>query len=187
MSVEQTSQLIQLILNSALMIVVSVLVLGALWLRHNAIADQLKVLQRQFTRTQQMDLGLGVDALASLKQQRFQLQARYRLTRHSTLVMHYALLAFVTSLFTLAIRTVLNVDGLIPTALVLFVLGSAGLLTSVVITLMDFYQLGSGGMVPIRTPSDSMSTLLPPLEMRPRRSGDRRSAIAPPDLKTGST
>lgn len=141
MTIEQTTQLIQLILNSALMMAIALAWWGIVWLRYTAIAAQLQEQQRRII--QLLDTGYRtLDQLAILKQQRFELQTRYRLTRHSAWLMHYVLLALMGSVFCLALRTLVRVNGLIPTALILFVLGIGGLLLSVGIALMEFYQRG---------------------------------------------
>ncbi|HEY9763681.1 MAG TPA: hypothetical protein V6D07_14210 [Trichocoleus sp.] len=141
MTVEQTTQLIQLILNSALMVAIALAWWGIVWLRHSAIAAQLQEQQRRIVHLLETEYRT-LDQFALLRQQRFQLQTRYRLTRHSALVMHYVLLALVGSVFGLALRTLMGVNGLIPIALILFVLGIGGLLLSVGLALLEFYQVG---------------------------------------------
>ncbi|HEY9736161.1 MAG TPA: hypothetical protein V6D06_07755 [Trichocoleus sp.] len=140
-TVEQTTQLIQLILNSALMMAIALAWWGVVWLRHGAIATQLQTHLGRLARLREAGEP-DVEQLAHLKQLRLQLQARYRLTRQSWFIMHCVLLALVGSVFSLALRTLLSGNWLIPVALVLFVAGIGGLLLSVGLALMEFYQLG---------------------------------------------
>ncbi|MBD0337148.1 MAG: hypothetical protein ICV62_16795 [Cyanobacteria bacterium Co-bin13] len=140
-TVEQTTQLIQLILNSALMMAIALAWWGVVWLRHSAIAAQLQAHQRRMAQLRGVE-GQSIEQIAHLRQLRLQIQARYRLTRHSALVMHAVLLALVGSVFSLALRTLMGGNWLIPLALVLFVLGIGGLLLSVGLALLEFYQIG---------------------------------------------
>lgn len=56
------------------------------------------------------------------------------------LMLHMALLIFSVSLFALALRALLNFDGLISTALFLFTVGAAGLLSGTGCILIDLSQ-----------------------------------------------
>lgn len=140
MSVEQTTQLIQLILNSALMLAIAVGWWGVMWLRHSTLVSQIQAHQRRTHRLAADGL-LNSDLLTSRRQQRYHLQTRYRLTRHSVLIMHYVLLGLVSSLFCLSLRTLFGGEWLIPAALALFILGVTGLMLSVALALMEFYQI----------------------------------------------
>ena len=140
MSVHQTSQLIQLILNSALMITVCVGLMGGLWLRHGEIAHQLQSRKSQLLKAINPSNRSDPEQLTQLRQERLHLQRRYRLIHTSTLVIHYALLGFIASLFILALRTLVNLSWLIPISLFLFIVGAGGVLVSVAFALMDFYQ-----------------------------------------------
>ncbi|MDJ0706067.1 MAG: DUF2721 domain-containing protein [Leptolyngbyaceae cyanobacterium MO_188.B28] len=142
MSVHQTSQLIQLILNSALMITVCVGLLGGLWLRHGAIANQLRAHKSQILKLSNPSSGAVPEQLTQLRQDRCHLQRRYHLIHGSTLVIHYTLLVFIASLFTLALRTLVNLSWLIPIALFLFIVGAGGVLVSVALALLEIHQGG---------------------------------------------
>lgn len=163
MTIEQTTQLIQLILNSALMMAIALVWWSIVWLRHNAIAAQLQDQQRQIMHFLETEYR-SRNQLDLLKQQRFQLQTRYRLTRHSAWIMHYVLLALAGSVFGLSLRTLVSANGLIPAALILFVLGIGGLLLSVGLALMEFYQMGLLGEPILRRPRMRRSRMpaLPP-------------------------
>lgn len=129
MTVAQTTQLIQLILNSTLMLAIALAWWGVVWLRHSALVAQL---QRPLPR----------DGCGLARRQRRQAQRRCRLMRSSALVMHTVLLLLTASLFCLAWRTLVGADWLVPLALVLFVVGSGGLLLSVGLALVEFHQMG---------------------------------------------
>ncbi|PSN17447.1 hypothetical protein C7271_17645 [filamentous cyanobacterium CCP5] len=128
MSVDQTSQLIQLILNTCLLLAIAVAWWAMAWIRHGAIARRLSHIQRQELRHQ------------AGRVSRRSLQRQYRLGRSSVGVMHYVLLGLAASLLALSLRTLLGANWLIPLALVLFMLAVGGLTLSVGLTLMEFYQ-----------------------------------------------
>jgi hypothetical protein len=130
MTVAQTTQLIQLILNSTLMLAIALAWWGVVWLRHSALTGQL---QRRPAPNG------GAASLPPL--QRRQTQTRCRLMRSSALVMHTVLLLLTASLFCLAWRTLVGADWLVPLALVLFVAGSGGLLLSIGLALLEFCQI----------------------------------------------
>ncbi|EKQ68259.1 Protein of unknown function (DUF2721) [Leptolyngbyaceae cyanobacterium JSC-12] len=135
MSVEQTTQLIQLILNSVLMSVACALVLGGLTARHSAIAEQLQALHF----TEELTLEPTRSRRGQSRNQIRRLQYRYTLSRYSVVVAYYALFFAIVSCLTLALRGIINWNGLISLALVLFVVGVATLLVSVGLTLVDWH------------------------------------------------
>jgi len=156
MSIEQTNQLILLILNSTLMTLLSSILLGGAWLRQNALSHQLGRVRshyRKLTRTtptvpttkqaEHSATGTHTAELhtAELKQtrdRRQQLSEQYHWSRISMLMLHTTLLIFSVSLLALALRSILAFDSLISTALFLFTLGAAGLLTGTGCILVDF-------------------------------------------------
>lgn len=127
MTVAQTSQLIQLILNTCLLMAIAVAWWGLVWMRYGIIANQLSQTQRQ--RQQ----GQSHLAWRSLHRQ-------YRLGRTSIGVMHYVLLGQAGSLLALSLRTLLGADWLISLSMLLFLLAVIGLTLSVGLSLMEFYQ-----------------------------------------------
>lgn len=160
MSIEQTNQLILLTLNSVLMTLLSAAMLGGAWLRQNTLAQQLqqaKSRYRQLTRTsdiglgQLSDLAVGVHQrhlkadLKKVRDLRQQLSHQYLWSHVGMLTLHGVLLLFGVSLFALALRSVLSVNGLISTALILFTVGSAGLLAGMGCILIDLAQGNSDG------------------------------------------
>lgn len=139
MSIAQTSQLLQLVLNSAVMMVIALIWWGVVVFRLNMVSNHMQRLRRQCRRTQADDDRQQL--LMRLRQRRHDLTVRYRLTRHSALIMHYVLLSLMASLLLLSLRALVNSNLLITSALFLFVLGAAGILLSVALALMEFYQL----------------------------------------------
>jgi hypothetical protein len=138
MSLEQTSQLIQLVLNSALMVTACVIVLGGLQVRHMATHRQLRSLSQEYAELMG-DAVLRGDRLLQVKHQLRQLRQHYQDAYRSILVIHYALLSFVLSGLTVALRTIANADWLIGLALVLFIAGLAILLLGLGLTLADLH------------------------------------------------
>ncbi len=129
MSVEQTTQLIQLILNSVLLSVACALIISGLTLRHNTVRQHVQ-------NNQQPPELLG--RLSQIRLMRH-LHYRYRLSRYSVLSGYYALLFAILSCFTLVLRGMIEWNGLIPLALGCFVLGVATLLVAVGLMLIDWH------------------------------------------------
>ncbi|NEQ33758.1 MAG: DUF2721 domain-containing protein [Leptolyngbya sp. SIO4C5] len=179
MTIAQTSQLIQLILNSVLMLVVCIGLLSGLRLRYNTVLQQLQNLQQQsWSRSQ-----LG-GSPSPLRGHRQRLQRQYRLASSSHLIMHYVGLLFVGSTFALAARTLLNLGWLIPLALFLFVLGTGGMLLSLSLALLDFYYALQR---PLPRQPEAAPRLLPPRRRRsPRLLKSSQAAIPPLRVGDGS-
>ncbi|MEM9946371.1 MAG: hypothetical protein AAF810_09950 [Cyanobacteria bacterium P01_D01_bin.36] len=153
MSIEQTSQLILLILNSVLMTLLSSILLGGAWLRQNALMQQLSKTRSHYRQLTRAVSGSATDPSAhtpsqtpsqtpaDLKQvraRRAQLSCQYQWSRIGMLILHTTLLTFSVSLFALALRSLLAFDSLISTALFLFTVGAAGLLVGTGCILIDF-------------------------------------------------
>lgn len=83
-------------------------------------------------------------SLKKVRDQRQRLSRQYLWSYMGMLTLHVVLMIFGVSLFALALRSLLSLDGLIPTALVLFTLGSAGLLVGTGCILIDLAQGSSG-------------------------------------------
>ncbi|HEY9617864.1 MAG TPA: DUF2721 domain-containing protein [Microcoleaceae cyanobacterium] len=142
MSVEQSTQLIQLILNSILISVACALVLGGLTARQAALEERLQLLARQYSDyAEQFESGAGLrsDRLGYVKKALRQVQYRYQISHYSVLAVHYALLFSIISVLILAFRTAINMDWLIPIALACFILGIAIMLLGVGLTLIDLH------------------------------------------------
>ncbi|MBM0740558.1 DUF2721 domain-containing protein [Phormidium sp. CLA17] len=136
MSVEQTTQLIQLILNSVLMSVTCALVLSGLTVRHAGIGDRLE----DSYQDDRLKTNLDPARYHSLtRRQLRRLQQRYSISRYSVLTAYYALFFSALSCFALALRGILDWNWLISVALGIFVLGIAALLVAVGLTLMEIH------------------------------------------------
>lgn len=171
MSIAQTSQLLQLVLNSAVMMVIALMWWGVAVFRLNLVSNDMQRLRRQYRRTRAEDGHTHL--LLRLRQHRHDLMVRHRLSRHSVLIMHYVLLSLMGSLFLLALRALVNTNLLITAALFLFVLGAAGILLSVALALMEFYQLNAlmvhGPAWADYSPSPSaMGTVVPQYQVAPQ-------------------
>ncbi len=164
MSIEQTNQLILLILNSVLMTLLSSFLLGGVWLRQNSLLNQLNQTRSHYHRlTHQKaspkdthkapkkkplapkSAGELANELKQLREHRQRLSSQYQWSRMGLLTLHLAVLVLSVSLFALTLRSLLAFDSLISTALFLFTLGAAGLLTGTSCILIDFAQGNSNG------------------------------------------
>jgi hypothetical protein len=161
MSIEQTNQLILLILNSALMMILSAALLGGAWLRQNMLFEQLHQIRRRYQlMTQNQETKIRADAtvapgktspnqaslqssLKKIRSDRQRLSQQYRWSHIGMLTLHMGLLLFSVSLLALALRSLLSFDGLISTALLLFTLGAAGLLAGTGCMLVGLWQSNS--------------------------------------------
>jgi hypothetical protein len=140
-SVAQTTQLLHLLLNAALVLLIALIWWGVVLCKLNTVSTQMQRLRRQYqpgNRAGTIDIPVG---LPQLRRRRHDLWVRYRLTRHSALIMHYVLLTLMASLFCLALRSLVSSNLLITVSMFLFVLGAFGLLLSVTLALMEFYQM----------------------------------------------
>ena len=157
MSIEQTSQLISLILNSVLMTLLSAAMLGGAWLRQNGLGLQLQQVQKQYRRlTYQQSSDQTRNAqptqtrnqlkaqLKKVRDQRQRLMRQYRWSYIGMLLLHTVLLVFGISLLALSLRSLFLIDGLISTALVLFALGVTGLIVGTTCLFIDISQGNSG-------------------------------------------
>jgi len=183
MSLEQTSQLIQLVLNSALMVAACVVILGGLLARHTATHRHLRSLSQEYSELMSGSALLRGDRLLQVKHQLRQLRQQYQDAYRSILVIHYALLTFVLSGLTVALRTIANADWLIPAALVLFIVGLVILLLGLALALADLHaakrslwdeiqwalNLGNLGETPLLGAKPEMKEKRSPLPKKPTR------------------
>lgn len=131
MTVEQTSQLIQLILNSALMVVVCGLVLLGMLVRQGTLQQQLHWVNREYREQLMGTAILQGDRFQYLKNQQQELRRHYRQAQAGILIAYSALLLLLMSSFMLALRTLWNQDWLIPASMVMFGVGNGVLVLSV--------------------------------------------------------
>jgi hypothetical protein len=149
MDIEQTHQLLQLILNGVVMVVACVFLLAGLLRRHSAVSDRLQQTQEVYEYVdwlRQLD-GFRDEIRAARTQQRLDLLKRQlehlrqqcRSTHHSVIAIHYALLLLLSSTLLIALRTLVAMNSLIVVALVLFVAGIGVQLLAVGLTLNDLH------------------------------------------------
>ncbi|MBW4691020.1 MAG: DUF2721 domain-containing protein [Lyngbya sp. HA4199-MV5] len=148
MSVEQTTQLIQLVLNSVLMAFACTLLLNRISLRQTALEEQLHTANRQcvdllgISNEGRSDVSRGDRATSRVLQAKKylrQLQHRYQVIRYGVLANAYALLCAIASTLALALRALVNLEWLVPLSLGLFVLGVTLLLLGVGLMLLDLH------------------------------------------------
>jgi hypothetical protein len=138
MSVEQTDQLIRLILNSTLLMIACAIVLSAVLMRHSSTLHRLQGVQQEYLELlKAADLSRR-DRLMQLKAQLRHLRQHYQIAHVSVLMAQGALLFCIASTLVIAFRTLIQSNWLIQGALVLFMAGTAFLLVSVAAMLFDF-------------------------------------------------
>lgn len=137
MSIDDPTQLIQLILNSVLMVLTCTVVLGGLLLRRSVLENRVHLFSVEYL--QRLNHFEQPNRLVLKKQIRC-LQQRIKSANNGILVIYYALALFVSSTFVLAIRTVLSAEWLVTGSLALFIAGTAILLFSVAIVLVDLHH-----------------------------------------------
>jgi len=169
MSIEQTDQLIQLILNSVVMVAACTFLLGGLLRRHNSVGDRLQQIQHQYLEVMSSHEESRNEQVTHLKKQLHRLRHRHRFTHYSILAVHYALLFLTGSTFLMALRTVFETDLLIRVALALFVVGIAVLLLAIGLTLHDLQS--------------SDRSFWRDLRLAPHRSEGKPAASKPTDPK----
>jgi protein-S-isoprenylcysteine O-methyltransferase Ste14 len=199
MSLEQTNQLIQLVLNSVLMVAACVVILGGLLVRHTATQRQLRSLTQEYSELMGGSVLLRGDRLLQVKHQLRQLRQQYQDAYRSILVIHYALLTFVLSGLTVALRTIANADWLITAALVLFIVGLVILLLGLALALADLHaakrslwheiqwvlNLNSPGETPLLESKPEISGKRSPRPKKPTRRLPKLTRPSRPNPKTG--
>lgn len=157
MGVDQTSQLIQLLLNSILMVVACIILLTGLSMRHSLISQELYSWHRAYVELSKSEdwqtlkdwfpwLPTTVGErpmgaiLTRLRAYAHQLQQRHKAMHTTLLLLYYALSAFVASTFTLTLRMVAEWNGLIQVAIGFFVVGLVGVWGGVGLGLWDIHR-----------------------------------------------
>jgi len=138
MDVEQTTQLIQLILNSVLMVTACVVVLGVLLMRHTAIHGRLRSMNQEYFQLLGDAVVFRGDRLLQVKHQLLQFRNHYSTTYFSLMLVYLALMTFGASTLLLALRTLVNWQWLITLSLTVFMVGMGVLLSGVGLSLVDF-------------------------------------------------
>ena len=148
MSIEQTNQLILLILNSVLMTLLSAVLLGGTWLRQHALFNRLSQVRSRYhrlTNPAETFPHLEAHELKKTREHRQQLTYQYHWSRVGLLALHVSLLVFGASVFALALRSLISFDAFISSALFLFMIGVACLLIGTGCLLIDLAHGNSCG------------------------------------------
>ncbi|GAP93699.1 hypothetical protein NIES2104_02060 [Leptolyngbya sp. NIES-2104] len=130
--------MIQLILNSVLMLLACAFVLGGLLLRRSVIENRLQITNVEYFQI--LDRFDQSNRSLMLQKQIRHLQQRVKSANNGILILYYALGLFVASTFILSIRTVVSLEWLVTGSMALFVAGTAILLFSVAIVLVDLHH-----------------------------------------------
>lgn len=183
MSVEQTSQLIQLILNSALMAIAAGIILVGLLLRHTALHLRLRDVHDSTVELMGGGVVFRGDRFTHLRQQQQYFRQRCRTSFQSVLFAYGALMLLLVNVLLLALRTLLDWSWLIPGSLVLFLLGAGATLLALGVALVDLYwaqrlpRKGNAKQTLSRTVSINLRQTL---KMKPRLLPSRRAASLNP-------
>lgn len=157
MSIEQTTQLIQLILNSVLMVAVGAVVWLGLMLRWvwldsllrgaggEVLRGELKGLGDRPWRLEQSWNSMSYRSLLALRRSNRRLRRHHQMVAVSLLVAHGSLLLLVSSTLLLALRTLVQANWLIQLSLGVFVLGVGGVLLALGLCLVDWAVREEGG------------------------------------------
>lgn len=145
MSVDQTSQLIQLLLNSLLMMALCGGVAIGLILRQTAIVSQIRLLKPLYSDALNGVKLLAPERFLQLKSQLRLLRHQYRLLGFACWSANSALILSAASTLLLALRTLVFFDRLIPLSLLLFTASSAMLLFSLVMGLLSLVKINAFG------------------------------------------
>ena len=140
MSIEQTSQLIQLILNAILMTTACSVVLASLLMRHTSLHLRLKQIHQDYVAMLAENSVLQTEYMPQLRHQQLWLRYQCRASYNSLLLVSVALSLLLFSTFLLSLRTLLPWQWLISFSLGPFVLGIGTLLMAVGLALVEFYQ-----------------------------------------------
>ncbi len=150
MSVEHTTQLIQLILNSTLMLLGCALVLGRVSSRCDAVEVRLKGAKHRCLGLMG-DRSVRSGVMAQSRKHLRQLLSRLRLLHWGLLAAHYALLFEIASTLILACRTLIHFEWFIPASLVAFNLGVLALMLAVGCVLVDVHYAQRSLMEEVQT------------------------------------
>jgi len=137
MSVDQTSQLLQLILNSVLMMAVCGLILMGLLAHQGVIYQRLQWVNREYRDQLVGTARLQRDRFSALKTHQLTLRQHYRQIQRSIFLTYGGLWLLAFSTLCLALRTLWNVGGLIPISLGFFMGGNGLLLLGFGVALLE--------------------------------------------------
>jgi hypothetical protein len=158
MNVDQTNQLIQLILNSLLLGLCCGGMVIMTSVRWRMAGDRLQGRADQWG----YDHGLaGSSYWTKLYRQRRRLRRQYRIERLSHVTAHYSLTWAILSALVVSMRSLLNWNGLIWISLVCFVISTGLLLASVLGVLAAIHGVGESALCGDRPPALLAEKTLP--------------------------
>ncbi len=144
MTVQVTTQIIQLILAPVVMITSCALVLGGLISRYAAINDRMRLMARERLELWRNPAG-AVQVTEDFRSERIQeidmqvpdLLRRHQLLHHSVLTVYIAILLFVLCMFVIALAAVSDSAALATVVLIIFLCGTGGLLIAVSLAIVE--------------------------------------------------
>jgi hypothetical protein len=133
MTVEMVTRTIQLILAPVVMVTACALILNGLVQRYGAINDRLRGMAQERIQLLRMMATSVFDheRLSEIDAQVPDLLRHHKLLRDALLMIYYAILAFVGNMFIIALAVTAQSEWIATAALVLFLTGTAVLLTGV--------------------------------------------------------
>lgn len=140
MSMENSAQLIQLILNSVLMVLACAFVLSGLLLRRTVLENRFQIASLEYFQSLNRSSEQPFDRSRLLQKQLRHFQQQVKTSQNGILTLYYALMLFVISTLGLSLRTVFDADWLVTLSMAFFVAGVAILLLSVMIVLLEFQR-----------------------------------------------
>lgn len=153
MTLEQTNQLLQLILNSVLMVIASGFLLAGLLLRQASLEQRLHWTIAE--RSQALNRSTIEAARPALHRKFRYLKQQIRANQQSALCLTIACILLITSTLCLALRSLLNVDELVQSSLILFAVGTGAFLLGILRFLLTLYSSP-------RSIVDELKSILPP-------------------------
>lgn len=150
-TIETIIQTITFILAPVVMVSCCTLFLNAMLTRYNNLSDRMRNLhQERFNLLLSIDSSItgalrAIEGLNAVRIREIEEQLPHLLKRHRQLhlvamFLYLAIATFVISMFIIAISTLTSSPAIAISALVIFLLGTALILTGIIIALLEFYS-----------------------------------------------
>ncbi|MEB3292757.1 MAG: hypothetical protein VKJ24_06325 [Synechococcales bacterium] len=172
MTVEQTTQLIQLVFNSVLMVLASGAILGSLLIRQQGLERRLRLAKS--------DRRFQSRLLRSRHLRRLQQQIRHN--ERSLLVINVTCLLFIASALSVGLRSLLPWNELILLSLLLFLTGMATFLVGSLLILMAIAQAQTQSITvrPVYRPRPALPAAKSPQRLLPPARDPVKPFALPP-------
>lgn len=170
MTVEQTTQLLQLILNSVLMVLASGCLLGGAILRQQGLEKALRITSAERFQALQF-----ADNRPAIHRKLRYLQQQARHNHRVILLLNLACLLFIVSTLSLVLRSLVDWVGLIHLSLFAFAMGTGAFLAGILWLLLTFAKNPRGDRPLHRIPNQSAQSWLSSGPRSPVRQSSRRS------------